>query len=1429
MNSYPNELVCQHVPLMFVAGLDAPSANVPPPPTPAKLPTPVPSGRNRERMSIADLPAPSAHNDPFAMLIGRLRNALTSRKPPVWDSEPGRRFHVVLVDKTVSLPPRKVQLQPTGQAGQLPLPPRSPLSPLTPTSPLYPDGLIAPIWIRKHIELVPSVFVLFMRLWEAPAPKSPLEPRTESEEEEKQRDTELAMEVAARKRSTGERGIKLTVVLLASRRALDDPALDSRLTFIRRQGGLDSRAALFVLSPVSSSELNEFVGSLQEALHESALEYYVAHSKRVRRKRNRHNHGSTVPIPPSSHLSSGSGSGRPLSGQGWAVRYEYKMATFAEFRDEQEVARKHYEDCWSGLIDMFGSTALLPPRTKRWAEAKVLADCVTVKICKFFLYHNLTHRALAHFNRHIHRFAELSRGWGIGDETYEYWSWMARQHRIFAELLEHGLRNGLHIQALAPSALPQPVPGPAPVPGHASKPSVSPSPTPTPLPGQPQSSVVNLGTAGSSGQNPSLVLQHPGFYYYIAAGCSRERLVRFKTVLEAETRDPSPVSATPAFANEKKIDHHGLIIELYTKAYETFKQQKVGQTRLTYYIAYRIAETHYESGKFDLAVKFVERIAKTYRSERWIELLRPALTLWYDCARHLADIELSLRVLAEMLVPGMTSPEERMNIGEDMMAILKSTAPSSGTSPVVVDLGDDEPLFDIIPTFWQPTSPVNKSVPFQVVLHGPEDGALSKVEFSSIQVRFEGLDQSVIVNHTKDAIPDGQTSVQMVDIGTVGSESAEGKTGYLRWGERGVIVLCGSIIAAKPGEIKVQSVTFRINEGEWIVEFPFRLGKKSEPERRLWYSNTRVVALRGSGSSTTSFVLPPNQIELSIYHSGTSYIGEHYPIQVTVRNVDQKSLSVSLDVLVQPAVDDSQNDITIDDETSSSLIKQVSLGLISPGNTASKTLVLFTRGQPGDRVLDFSVRSAVPVSRAPSPSGSPQRVPIPLSPTNDKLLSPSSPTYEDKAFLPSSKNLGAEETTETLHMLTVPAVWPFGHSTQTRFERPRGPRPGLLDSETFESGYKEPRNVAVVDFKLNLEGVWDIVVEDIGFELVDKSPHVLLESSLESTTGVFPLGEIAYRSRVVLIEVEWTEGDSFAGVLWIQTHVDESAEDFLATSEEQPFLGSFIIKWKRVGASDDLAVSTSMIRVPAFEDPEEGLITRIQLPPYATLHQPFPLHVTIENHTQRTGDITVNLETSESFVCAGPRTAQVGALLPGTCTDVYLDVVPLSCGYVKPPRVRIEDRREEPAKEVPVISNGETYRDAFSLFDKDDSGTISFEELGQVMRSLGQCPSEEELHRIMNDIDLDHSGSIDFNEFLAMMSKMGQETMDDELSEAFRVFDKDGSGSISEEELKLVMNSLGERLSDAEVHAMMKEADTNGDGQIDYNGKRLIHHAQQLN
>lgn len=59
-----------------------------------------------------------------------------------------------------------------------------------------------------------------------------------------------------------------------------------------------------------------------------------------------------------------------------------------------------------------------------------------------------------------------------------------------------------------------------------------------------------------------------------------------------------------------------------------------------------------------------------------------------------------------------------------------------------------------------------------------------------------------------------------------------------------------------------------------------------------------------------------------------------------------------------------------------------------------------------------------------------------------------------------------------------------------------------------------------------------------------------------------------------------------------------------------------------------------------------------------------------------------------------------------------------------------------------LISKNEmkNYRDTFALFDKDGNGSITKEELGSVMRSLGQFARGKEIDEMLIESDADGDG-----------------------------------------------------------------------------------------
>jgi trafficking protein particle complex subunit 11 len=105
---------------------------------------------------------------------------------------------------------------------------------------------------------------------------------------------------------------------------------------------------------------------------------------------------------------------------------------------------------------------------------------------------------------------------------------------------------------------------------------------------------------------------------------------------------------------------------------------------------------------------------------------------------------------------------------------------------------------------------------------------------------------------------------------------------------------------------------------------------------------------------------------------------------------------------------------------------------------------------------------------------------------------------------------------------------------------------------------------------------------------------------------------------------------------------------------------------------------TSRFPLPNLQPPRTGIIALLELPSSAKLHVPVLARLIIRNHHRsRSATLTVQLEpdTTDAFLIAGQRNARVPALLPGSETQLVWSLIPIECGFVRVPRIRVVDKR----------------------------------------------------------------------------------------------------------------------------------------------------------
>ncbi|WVO12852.1 hypothetical protein L204_100460 [Cryptococcus depauperatus] len=1179
MNSYPIEFLAHPRPLMFVAGLDQSSD------------TDCDTLIGNDDMNNSD--------SQFTQLISNLRTVFSSLKsdPKIWLRQRERKdFCIILVDKAVRLPMRKIQPSDSSATPDALSSPHSPLSPLISSSPLYPDGLIAPVWVRKHAELVPSVFILFLRLYESPPIPKGLETAEEKEkretqekEKEKEMDDLLVKQIGDRRRRLGERGIKLTVVLMASFRTLDSPALDPRLSFVRRASSLSSKASLFVLSPVAADQLPDFISSIQEALYDSALEYYTAHSKRVRRKKNR----APASQPSHSPITTSRGQ-KALSPQGWAVRYDWKMGWFAEVRGEIDVARRHYEDCWNELAKMFSSTTILSPRTKRWAEAKVLADCVAIRICKLALYDSEGSRALASFYVHVKRFGDFSKGWGIGEETFEYWSWIARQYRIFAELLEMAQSHGLH--------------------------------TSTPVPSFPtlNSSVISQDpeyfVTPLSSTNPSQTLQHPAMYYYTAACCSIERYKRFKEALEVESdaldlelgKTSGFVSAAPGFANEKKVDHTALVIELFSKAYLLLKDHNPPFNRLALYVAFRIASTYHQANQHDMAVRFFDRISTSFKKDKWTEIVKTIKALWYKCSKETGDIEEVCKLSLEMMCGGSDMDmRERKNLQEELLSMFETTTPTS-TESIVMEMSGEEgmDLLDVRVGFWQSEAAISKSVAYQVVLHCHENVIINDLKFASCEIIFSDNRLPVILT------PSIEKPEQLQDD-PVRIVSTEDKYAPLQWRPGQNLVINGYLTNDSEGEVSISGIKLSLVQRAWLIDLIFTPGNIGE-----W--QTKNGSLRADTiSEFVHFKPQPHRIHLEAIHHPSTYVNDMLPIELQIRNNDERGFDAQLSIFLQPGEDgdDDGSSIKVEDRHSATLIQSIPLPRLETGSKHAVFLQLCSPPKVSTKIIDFSLQSTF--RRSPPANATPSNAPLP------------------------------EITEETNHTIVIPVLQAFIVETTIKW------------THKGKEGGK-----AMVGIDIKLGGLKEVIVESLELIRLEKDDEIKqVLSSLD--TSEFPQTWNLATSYGAFVVFDVTQGHR--GAVGIPTEI--------------PAQLAFTWKSDPLGASVKTTYPLPPLRLPPPTDSFLISTLHLPSPSSVSANIPFPVILSIFNtHPNHpAAQVTVTVEIAENFVFVGDRAIHIPPILSNQKVDVQLDCVNVGGSrWVKIPRISVWDGEGEDKEEVRV-------------------------------------------------------------------------------------------------------------------------------------------------
>ncbi|KAF5669741.1 hypothetical protein FDENT_11487 [Fusarium denticulatum] len=922
MDGYPTGSLDHNVPLLVAAGLNSETNELPL------------SAELKEQSILLRSELPPIGGEDAEVLAEYFKDIDASAKSwSAFERNEPYRFRIRTTGRSFLLPPRRARLpediEPLSEHPTL----HSPFSPLSPVSALYPDGHIDAQWIKKHQDLVPSVYLCFYPLTNDPNSMT-------------LQDNHIKSDINNLKSALLRSGYRtrLAIVLLADGEgaplSLAD-GIQERLENIRRGTALDPKSVFYIPSQESQDDLKQVVDNVLGVLYTSAVEYYRDLGRHARKKRSRG-------IAPQPTVPPTTGTSQTLSLPDWNFRYDFKSAIFAEFRQETDAALQFFKQAYEVLLGQ-DVLDIIPSWSPRWNEARLLADIIAIRCLRCHLWLGQTTLAVRIWHSHRERIADFVDRRGRGTNNYGWQAWEARWATVMANLIE---RVGLPALAPATGALFVP----------------------------PDKSV--LGERVS----PWELLHHTGYWYRIAA---RHLVARRKLAYQMPEEDRNSPDTTPASAVASKafaydtymcpepyqeyplsgtgVNHAQLIIDCLKAASSQFRSRK--QKRVTAEISLECAREFANLKQWDDAVEtllpFWEDVA--FRSEGWLNISE-------DLCLTLRRIALGAR-RADLVVAAdwelmsnrfVRQPQWHYDVTRSLEGIAAEEKPS-------ISLSDDKTGSFISASFVfrNKEGKAGETCTAQLALTSCTFLDAAPITFESLKVEFSGSLRPILLEQGASEEEDSTSKICILPL-ALKEDYAEGSEDELptllkgtsnltlRPGQTRVFEM--KIPLREPGTATASSVTLSHSNASFNLDA--RIGIRDTDPIVGWYIQGSSKPRSSRPEAGTIRIQPrPPKMEIKLLEpSAQYYANEAIELEVELINAEDESATAKLDIHLFgkeiPAIRvmTEGNEGSAEATTEEAKILGLPLGAIK--STASVKMVLHIDAAPGPTTFDLHLKTS---------------------------------------------------------------------------------------------------------------------------------------------------------------------------------------------------------------------------------------------------------------------------------------------------------------------------------------------------------------------------------------------------------------------------------------------------------------------------------------